>query len=59
MVKHCEGYGFIGHDGSKDVFVHYLSIQPDGNLRLDKDQMVEFSIEAGSRSLQTAKIVPL
>ena len=55
----AKGYGFIGHEGGEDVFVHYSSIQPDGNLRLDKDQMVEFSIEAGSRSLQTAKIVPL
>lgn len=55
----AKGYGFIGHDGGEDVFVHYSSIQSDGYLRLDKDQIVEFSIEEGSRGLQATKVVPL
>jgi CspA family cold shock protein len=54
-----KGYGFIGHDGGEDVFVHYSSIQSDNYRRLDKDQMVEFSIEEGSRGLQAANVVPL
>ncbi len=54
-----KGYGFIGHDGGEDVFVHYSSIQSDEYRRLDKDQMVEFSIEEGSRGLQAANVVPL
>ncbi len=55
----AKGYGFIGHDGGEDVFVHYSAIHSDGYHRLDKDQMVEFSIEEGSRGLQAANVVPL
>jgi CspA family cold shock protein len=55
----AKGYGFIGHDGGDDVFVHFSSIQSDGYRRRDKGQQVEFSIEEGPKGLQAAKVVPL
>ena len=55
----AKGYGFIGHDGGDDVFVHFSSIQSDGYRRLEKGQQVEFSIEEGPKGLQAAKVVPL
>jgi CspA family cold shock protein len=52
-------YGFIGHDGGEDVFVHFSAIQADGYRRLEKGQQVEFSIEEGPEGLQAANVVAL
>jgi CspA family cold shock protein len=52
-----KGYGFIGHDGGEDVFVHFSSINMDGYRRLAKGQEVEFSIETGPKGLQAANVV--
>ena len=49
-----KGYGFVGQDGGDDIFVHFSSIQMDGYWRLNKDQVVEFSIEEGPKGLQAA-----
>lgn len=54
----AKGYGFIGHDGGEDVFVHYSSIQTDGFRRLEKGQQVEFSVEEGPKGLQASLVVP-
>ena len=32
----AQGYGFIGHGGGEDVFVHYSAIDSDRYRRLDK-----------------------
>ena len=53
-----KGYGFIGLDDGKDIFVHYSAIQIDGYRRLDKGQQVEFSIEGGSKGLQAVNVTP-
>jgi CspA family cold shock protein len=55
----AKGYGFIGHDGGTDVFVHFSAIQSDGYRRLEQGQEVEFSIEDGPKGLQAAQVVPL
>lgn len=49
-----KGYGFVDQDGGDDIFVHFSSIQMDGYWRLNKDQMVEFSIEEGQKGQQAA-----
>lgn len=54
-----KGYGFLGHDGGDDVFVHFSAIQSDGYRRLEKGQKVEFAIEEGPKGLQAASVVPL
>jgi CspA family cold shock protein len=54
-----KGYGFLGHDGGDDVFVHYSAIQANGYPRLEKDQKVEFSIEDSPKGLQAASVIPL
>ena len=40
-----KGYGFIAHEGGKDVFVHFSAIQGDGYRNLNEGEQVEFSIE--------------
>lgn len=54
----AKGYGFIGHEGGEDVFVHYSSIQTDGFRRLEKGQEVEFSVEEGPKGLQASQVIP-
>jgi CspA family cold shock protein len=39
-----KGYGFIEHDGGKDVFVHFSAIQGDGYRTLQEGAKVEFEI---------------
>jgi CspA family cold shock protein len=53
----AKGYGFIGRDEGDDVFVHFSAIQMDGYRRLEKGQMVEFSIEEGPKGLQAANVI--
>ena len=53
-----KGYGFIGReDGEEDVFVHFSAIQMEGYKRLREGQLVEFSIEDGTRGLQAANVI--
>jgi cold shock protein len=56
--NNVKGYGFLGREDGEDVFVHFSSIQSDGFRRLEKGQLVEFSIEEGPKGLQAALVVP-
>jgi CspA family cold shock protein len=56
--NNVKGYGFLGREDGEDVFVHFSSIQSDGFRRLEKGQLVEFSIEEGPKGLQAAMVVP-
>ena len=52
-----KGFGFIApEDGSKDVFVHYSSIQVDGYRTLKEDQKVEFTIVQGDKGPQAQDV---
>jgi len=55
----AKGYGFIGHEGGDDVFVHYTAIQVDGFRNLIEGQQVEFMIDESPRGLQAVEVVPL
>ena len=55
----AKGYGFIGHESGDDVFVHYSAITMEGYRRLEKGQVVEFSIEEGPKGLQASSVVPI
>ncbi len=45
----AKGYGFIEHDGGKDLFVHFSSIQMDGFKTLIEGDQVEFEIIDGPK----------
>ena len=54
-----KGYGFIAHEGGKDVFVHFSAIQGDGYRNLNEGEQVEFSIEDSPKGPQAANVVKL
>ncbi len=55
----AKGYGFIAHDGGKDVFVHFSAIQSEGYRSLTEGDKVEFSIEDSPKGPQATNVVKL
>ncbi len=53
----AKGYGFIAHDGGKDVFVHFSAIQAEGYRSLSEGDKVEFSIEDSPKGPQATNVV--
>jgi CspA family cold shock protein len=51
-----KGYGFIAHEGGKDVFVHFSAIQTDGYRALNEGEQVEFSIEDSPKGPQAVNV---
>lgn len=54
-----KGYGFIAHDGGKDVFVHFSAIQGDGYRNLNEGEQVEFSIEDSPKGPQAVNVTKM
>ncbi len=54
-----KGYGFITHEGGKDIFVHYSEIQGSGYRTLDEGVQVEFEITQGKKGQQASAVVVL
>ena len=52
-----KGYGFIAHDGGKDVFVHFSAISMEGYRTLAEGDKVEFSIEDSPKGPQAVNVV--
>ena len=52
----AKGYGFIAHEGGKDVFVHFSAIQTDGYRSLNEGERVEFSIEDSPKGPQAVNV---
>jgi CspA family cold shock protein len=52
-----KGYGFIAHEGGKDVCVHFSAIQTEGYRALNEGEKVEFSIEESAKGPQAANVV--
>jgi len=55
----AKGYGFIAHEGGKDVFVHFSAIQTEGYRSLNEGDKVEFSIEDSPKGPQATNVVKL
>jgi CspA family cold shock protein len=51
-----KGYGFIAHEGGKDVFVHFSAIQTEGYRSLNEGDPVEFSIEDSDKGPQAVNV---
>lgn len=53
-----KGFGFISpDDGSKDVFVHFSSIQGVKDQLLFEGQKVQFVIESGAKGPAATQVV--
>ena len=52
-----KGFGFIGTEGEKDIFVHYSSIQMTGRKTLKENDPVEFEIEQSERGPRAVNVV--
>ncbi len=52
-----KGYGFIGTDDGRDVFVHYSSIAGDGFKTLDEGDTVQFDVVEGEKGLRATNVI--
>ncbi|RLT44976.1 MAG: cold shock domain-containing protein, partial [Chloroflexi bacterium] len=51
-----KGYGFIGHEGGEDLFVHFSALSMEGYRKLLRGQKVEFAITDGKNGLQAIDV---
>lgn len=54
--NNAKGYGFLGADGEKDVFVHYSSIQASGYRTLKEGDPVWFDVIQGDKGPQADQV---
>ncbi len=54
--NNAKGYGFVGHEGGADVFVHYSAIQVDGYKSLKEGDTVVFNIIEGKQGPQADQV---
>lgn len=55
----AKGYGFIEHQGGKDLFVHFSSIQGEGFKSLAEGERVEFDVVDGSKGPAAENVIRL
>jgi cold shock protein len=55
--NNVKGYGFLGYEGGKDVFVHFTSIQKDGYKTLKGGDEVLFDIIQGDKGPQAGTVI--
>jgi cold shock protein len=54
--NNAKGYGFLGHDGGADVFVHFSSVQTEGYKTLKEGDEVTFDIIQGEKGPQADQV---
>jgi cold shock protein len=54
--NNAKGYGFIGIERGRDVFVHYSAIEGHGYRTLREGDRVEFEIVDGPKGRQAANV---
>ena len=52
----AKGYGFIGRENEKDLFVHFSGIKSEGYKTLQESDTVEFEIAQGPNGLQAVDV---
>lgn len=57
--NNSKGYGFIGRESGRDVFVHYTGIVEDGYRTLQEGDQVYFEVVQGEKGLQAANVVKI
>jgi CspA family cold shock protein len=57
--NNAKGYGFLGCEGEKDVFVHYSAIQKDGFKGLKEGDKVTYDVIQGEKGLQADTVTVL
>lgn len=54
--NNAKGYGFLGHDDGKDVFVHFSAIEGDGYKSLKEGERVSFDVIQGEKGPQADNV---
>ena len=57
--NNAKGYGFLGCEGEKDVFVHYTSIQKDGYKGMKEGDRVTYDVIQGDKGPQADMVTVL
>ncbi len=56
-VNDATGFGFIEHEGGRDLFVHFSSIKQEGFKTLTEGEDVEFDIVEGPKGPAAENVV--